>query len=403
MAVLLVLAASALLAPAVVLFVECTVALLVSKPRRSADGRRPSVAVLVPAHNEALVIGGTVRDLRSQLLPTDELVVIADNCTDDTAGIARANGATVVERDDTERRGKGFALERGVQHLEKVPPEVVVVVDADCRLQAGSMERLAMRAVAEDRPMQARYLLVPDRHAGPFDALAAFAFLVRNVVRPTGLACLGLPCQLTGTGMAFPWHVLRAVPLGSDALVEDLRLGLDLTLAGHPPMLCTDAIVTSPLPRQRHARTSQRRRWEHGHLETLLDMAPRVIVSGLGGLRLATLALGLDLCVPPLSLLFLAIALVTMIAAGAFAVGASGAPLMVASLAFALVLGSVGAAWIGFGRRDYRASLLLGAPLYALAKVPIYVGFLVRREREWVRTDRDETGEGKPAGPDARS
>src|SRR5262245_25842959 len=89
--------AVALLVPLAVLAVECLAALL---PPRRADGggERPSCAVLVPAHDEEAVLGHTLADLRPQLRPGDRLVVIADNCTDGTALVARAAGADVVER-----------------------------------------------------------------------------------------------------------------------------------------------------------------------------------------------------------------------------------------------------------------------------------------------------------------
>src|SRR5262245_4757922 len=75
------------------------------------------VAVIVPAHNESLGLVPTLQDIKSQLRAGDRLIVIADNCTDDTAAVAAEAGAEVVVRDDRERVGKGFAMGRGINHL----------------------------------------------------------------------------------------------------------------------------------------------------------------------------------------------------------------------------------------------------------------------------------------------
>jgi glycosyltransferase involved in cell wall biosynthesis len=111
-----------------ILFVECVASLLLPLGR---DVTRPagiSVVVLVPAHNEEEGIGPAVAGAQSQLAPGDRVLVVADNCTHDTAQLARAAGAEVIERSDRERRGKGYALAFGVDHLEPNPPDVVLVL-----------------------------------------------------------------------------------------------------------------------------------------------------------------------------------------------------------------------------------------------------------------------------------
>ena len=65
-----------------------------------------------------------------------------------------------------------------------------------------------------------------------------FAWRVKNWVRPLGLSSLGLPCQLMGTGMAFPWEVIADARLATGSLAEDLKLGLELAANGHPPVFC---------------------------------------------------------------------------------------------------------------------------------------------------------------------
>src|SRR5262249_21191350 len=165
-----------LLVPLVVLLVECLAALL---PRRrgAADptAPRPRWAVLVPAHDEETGIGRTLADLVPQAGPGDRVLVVADNCSDRTAEVARAAGATVTERTSgPDKRGKGFALDHGVRQLEADPPDAVVIVDADCQVPAGGIERLAREAVATGRPVQAVYLMDVPPAGGPTKQLSAF-------------------------------------------------------------------------------------------------------------------------------------------------------------------------------------------------------------------------------------
>src|SRR5205085_486900 len=113
-----------------------------------------------------------------QLRPGDRLLVVADNCADHTAAVAREAGAEVAERHDDNRRGKGFALDFGIKHLAADPPEVVIVIDADTEVGVGSIDILA--AAAATRPAQAMNLLDPPAQAGPEARLSAFAFYFRN-------------------------------------------------------------------------------------------------------------------------------------------------------------------------------------------------------------------------------
>ena len=151
---LLCLLALVMLVPVSVFFVEVLMALPVYRPRAMPDGRRPNIAVVIPAHNETLVIAATLRAIAPHLIAGDRLVVVADNCTDDTAMLAAAGGAEVLERSDRERRGKGYALDFGVRHIERNPPEVVLIIDADCTVESGAIERVVRLCLATGRPVQ---------------------------------------------------------------------------------------------------------------------------------------------------------------------------------------------------------------------------------------------------------
>ncbi|HLO47363.1 MAG TPA: glycosyltransferase [Kamptonema sp.] len=395
--VVLFLIALGLLLPIAVLFVECSAAFLPRQPETGeAQVSHASVAVLVPAHNEAIGIGVTIAALLPQLKTEDRLIVIADNCSDETAAIARNFGAIAIERHDLECRGKGYALDYGLRFLEADPPAVVIIVDADCICQPHTLDRLGKVAVASGQPIQALYLMEKPPLPSPKDAISALAFTVKNLVRPSGLERLGLPCLLTGTGMAFPWSIIREVSLASGNIVEDMQLSVDLAIAGYPTLFCPEAKVIGCLPQQQQAAKSQRTRWEHGHLQTLIAQTPRLLKAAIIQKRFDLLALALDLSIPPLSLL---VAIwVVAIAAAFLTANLSGFwfPAALLALEGILILISIIAAWAKFARTEIPAQLLLTVPFYILWKIPLYLGFLVQRQTKWIRTERDPIATTKP-------
>ncbi|MBE9186766.1 glycosyltransferase family 2 protein [Microcoleus sp. LEGE 07076] len=379
-----------LLIPVAVLFLECSAAFFSGfGPTAETQEPRPKVAVLIPAYNEAAGIAATISTILPQLTNRDRLLVIADNCTDSTAEIARNSGASAIERHDTERKGKGYALDFGLQSIASDPPEVVIMVDADCICEPDSIDKLARAAMAQQRPVQATYLMEQPPDPTPKDSISALAFLVKNLVRPSGLKQLGYPTLLTGTGMAFPWLIIRDVPLASSNIVEDMQMSLDLAIAGHPTVFCPQARVTGCLPQQQEAAKTQRTRWEHGHLQTLLTQTPRLATASIEQQRFDLMAIALDLSIPPLSLLvaiWLAAFAASILAA---IIGASAIPAILLGVQGLLILVSIVSAWAKFGRADISGATLLSVPFYILWKIPLYLGFILKRQTKWVRTERD--------------
>ena len=376
--------------PIVVVFIECMLAIFGGRSHRAHPiPKHPKVAILIPAHNESEVIGKTLSSLMPQLAGDERVVVIADNCSDNTADLARSYNVEVIERTHATKRGKGYALDFGLSHLESDAPNVVVMLDADCIVEAGGVAKIAVASYESNRPVQAVYLQNPPKNPSTNDMVSTFAFLVKNLVRPTGLDVINQPCLLTGTGMAFPWQIIRNAPLASGNIVEDMQLGLDLAIEGHSPKLVPDALVWGDLPQQKSAATTQRTRWEHGHIQTLTSQVPRLLKAGFAQGRIGLVALGLDLLVPPLALLVILWAV-----AGAFTlffgiIGGSRTPAKVVSAAGVLLFGAIGGSWARFGRKTLPLQTLLSVPFYIAWKVPVYIGYLFKRQTDWVRTERD--------------
>jgi len=220
--------------------------------------------------------------------------------------------------------------------------------------------------------------------------IAEFAWVVKNLVRPMGLGKLGLPCQLMGSGMAFPWISISNMDLADAHIVEDMKMGLDMARLGVPPIFCPEALVLSSFPSHEEGIRDQRTRWEHGHLGTILSEAPRMFFQGLKKMDFSLVALALDLCVPPLALLLMLISVLWLVAAIFYGATGYRAPLMIMSSALVMFALAVLTAWASHGRRIISLSSLLSASVYPLWKIPMYVQFVVSRQREWVRSKRDK-------------
>ena len=268
---------------------------------------------------------------------------------------------------------------------------IVVVIDADCRVAANSIDRLARVCALTGRPVQGLDLMTAPDNSPINYQVAEFAWRVKNWVRPLGLRALGLPCQLMGTGMAFPWSLISSINLASSEIVEDLKLGLDLALAGSPPIFCPDAVVTSQFPSSGEAAAIQRQRWEQGHMRLILKAAPRLIWLALVRRNLPLLTLVLDLAVPPLILLGLLTIVTVTISGTAFLVGFSPTALIISTCSLAALLVAVFLSWLRYGRDVLPPTAFLAVVHFILAKFSLYRRMISRSAPlHWIRTDREQ-------------
>ncbi|OKH52320.1 glycosyl transferase [Calothrix sp. HK-06] len=375
--------------PSSILFIECMAALLPKNNHANYSHYQPKICVLIPAHNEVNSIQTTLAAIYASTTNI-QILVVADNCTDKTADIARAEGATVIERFDLQNRGKGYALDFGFKYLSANPPDVVVVIDADCTVHSGTIQRLATMAVSTNRPIQATNLLKAPENFTARHAVSTLAFLVKNLVRQRGCARLGVPASLTGTGMAFPWCLVEKVGFASGNIVEDKQTGLDFTLAGFAPVFCEEALVTGYFPEQQQAGNTQRTRWVHGHLQTLLTQVPRLLVAAIQQKRFNIIAIALDLLVLPISLLVMLWLLsFTFALFTSIILGIAWLSTLVIGIEGLLIIIAITSAWLKFGRTDLPARALVAIPFYIIWNLGIYLSFLLKPQKTWVRTQRD--------------
>lgn len=318
-----------------------------------------------------------------------KIVVVADNCTDNTADIARQFNVTVLERTDSELRGKGYALDYGIQFLKgRSDIDVLIVLDADCELKPLALEKLVQQCLVLRLPVQALYMMHLPENASIKQRIAGFAWLVKNKIRPLAVSQLNLPVTLTGTGMAFPWHLMDRINLAHGHIAEDMQLGIELALKGYPPQLCPDAEVYSYFPEQQSAQKTQRTRWEHGHLMTIIEQVPRLVNQAMIKSDVKLLALALDTAVPPLTLLVL-LALGTIGVLSVFyALTDRLVPVGLLLASFAFFACTILVVWWREGRSLLSFADLCSVPVYIFSKLSVYFSFIVRRQKDWVRTER---------------
>ncbi|MBY0579677.1 MAG: glycosyltransferase family 2 protein [Burkholderiales bacterium] len=374
--------------PAAIVALECLVACLPGFAQKNHFKMpRPSLAVLMPAHNESAVIAETLASVMPQMAEGDRLLLVADNCSDDTAAIARASGAQVLERFNDALRGKGYALAFGMDALRENPPDVLLIIDADCQLQAGALDLLAGTAARLDAPVQALYLMLAGNESSVKQKIAAFAWVVKNHVRALGMFRMGLPCPLMGTGMAFPWHIINRMNLATGALVEDMLLGGELVAAGHAPRFCPGACVTSIFPASDQDAHTQRRRWEHGHIGMIFNYFPSLLRLVLKRGDFRGIFFVFDMMVPPLALqsmlMLLGLGISGLAAWSGFALPFQ--IMLAGSISFGLALM---AAWYRYAREVIGIEHVIRIPVYMLSKISVYVAYLFSREKNWVKTKR---------------
>lgn len=349
--------------------------------------------VVVPAHDESAGIGRTVASLLALEWPSElrRICVVADNCSDDTATRAREAGAEVIERNDPERRGKGYALDLAFTNLlHEGSCDAMVVVDADTAVAPGLLAAFAARLEEGAQALQAFYgVLNPD--AGWRTRLITIALAIFHRLRGRGREALGLSCGLRGNGMCFTADTLRQVPHRAFSIVEDLEYGLQLGRAGIRVEFVDDTHVLGEMVSSEQSARSQRQRWEGGRAQILKRYGWPMLGEGIRRRSRLLLDLALDVIIPPLStvaLCSLGLALLGTVLAMLDQVGTVAAVVGWGPMTMLMIHVARGVQLSGLGKRGWVT--LATAPGYVLWKLSLKL-----RNRAdphtWVRTDREPT------------
>ena len=363
-------------------------ALLHKKPlidRSKQQATLPKLVVVMPAHNEAIGIVACIANIQASLAQaTDcDLVVIADNCQDNTAEIARNSGARVIERQHDTKRGKGYALDYAFTQLLSEHYDGFIVIDADSRVDEQLINDFQCAVAQGFDALQCRYRLSnPD--ASYRAKLQRIAWLAFNDLRLLGREHLNLSVGILGNGFALSRKVLEAVPYEAGSIAEDMEYHLRLVNENYQVHFLDTVSVYSDAPNQSANATVQRTRWEGGRFRLIIDHAPLLFKDVLHG--------HWNLLEPLAELLLLPLAFhVLLLVLSLFTpwlwlqyYAAMGLVLVFAHVLIAIRLG-------GGGLADIR--ILAAAPVYILWKLTLLPKLWrnARKTASWQRTDRENS------------
>ncbi|MBZ4645665.1 MAG: hypothetical protein PWR27_451 [Petroclostridium sp.] len=241
------------------------------KERNTGDTQPANVfALVIPSHNEEKVIGHMVESLKKLNYPEElyDIFVIADNCSDSTAAIAREKGAIVYERFNDVEKGKGYALEwmfNKIFAMEK-KYDAIAVFDADNIVSNNFLLEMDKQFKKGHKVVQG-YI----DSKNPFDSWItccySIAFWTINRLFQLARYNLNLCCMLSGTGFAISTDVLKKLGWGATCLTEDMEFTMKLALNNYKVSWAHNAIVYDEKPLTLSQSWLQRKRWMQGHAD----------------------------------------------------------------------------------------------------------------------------------------
>ena len=351
-------------------------------------------AILVPAHDEEQLLPTLLKSLAGMDYPKDQytVYVVADNCTDRTAAVARQFGAIAYERHDELRRGKGYALQWLWDQLmtTQVPCDAAVILDADTVVSRSFLSTMDSALVQGANVVQAYYTVHNPERAWAMRLRAAALALV-HYVRPKGRMVIGGSVGLKGNGMVFRRSILEQYRW-SGSVTEDIDYHMALVLAGEQVVFAEDAVIWAEMPGTLAGAHTQNVRWEQGRLQLARQYVPQLLAGALTALRkgdwrgvILRLDSVMEHLIPPFSILLSASFAYLLCA---FAVQSTSA----IRIALILLVGQLAYLFAGLllAKTPWQTYLALRyVPAFILWKLWLYVRILLRLENQgWVRTAR---------------
>jgi cellulose synthase/poly-beta-1,6-N-acetylglucosamine synthase-like glycosyltransferase len=324
---------------------------------RPRGRRKISFLVLVPAHNEESVIGRCLEAVASDRRPDDQVLVVADRCTDTTAEIARSLGAHVLERGLGEEPGRAAARQAGLEHARTLEWDALVMLDADSVIEPGFFTACERALLSGAGAVQGRSESEPGRTL-PTEASVA-ARTLQGITIPRGRDRLGMCVRLHGTGMA-TWREIALTHRFRAPASEDLFFSLDLLLAGVRCRHVDGARLRSQGASTWTSFGGQKVRYEAGRMAAARAYLPRLLSRAIRRRDPACLEAAWFLATPPFALgvLSLILGLALAVVAGAWPLAAAFA----AGFLTLLVVIATGLIQARAGLRTWLA--LLVAPWY---------------------------------------
>lgn len=227
---------------------------------------------IIPAHNEETVVANLIESLKKQDYPKElyDIYVIADNCTDNTAEIAKQAGAIVYERFDTEKKTKGYALNWFLKQKieEDAQYDAFLVFDADNIVDINFIKNMNKKLCQGEDVVQG-YRDIKNPTDSWVTAGYAIFYWTMNRFYHLARYNLGLSPLINGTGFMVKFDVIKPNGWDTQTLTEDIEFSLKRIIAGKKLGWATDAIVYDEQPVGFKQSWSQRSRWTVGHIQCM--------------------------------------------------------------------------------------------------------------------------------------
>ena len=345
--------------------------------------------IIVPAHNEEKVIAKTLHSLKDMDYPHGlyEIIVIADDCTDNTAKIVREMGMCCMERFDNSKRGKGYALQWAFRNIKLAKYDAFVVIDADTVVMADFLKIMNNRLCNGDKVIQGYYdVLNPER--SPSASLSYLGFALSRNLRYAGRTSLGWTTNLLGNGMCFSRDVIERFGWGGFSIVEDIEYEMFLLLCGIRVAFASDAKIYAEIPETFAESRIQRSRWDIGKFQILRRFFLKLLIKGVKEKDMAYFDALMELLIPPYALfLILTIFFFLMFMATNY----NGIDIhfyIWAIIFLALFLYTLAGLIMARASRHVYINLIY-APLFILWRTFIVIhGFFGKGRIEWIKTER---------------
>jgi cellulose synthase/poly-beta-1,6-N-acetylglucosamine synthase-like glycosyltransferase len=238
--------------------------------------------IVVPAHDEALGISNTLSNLKEIDYPDNlyNVVVIVDNCTDNTKAVVEATGIQYIERKDPSRKGKGYALGYAFSKLIKENYDAFVIVDADSLLNKEFLKIMNNRLLSGQNVIQSY-----DGLSNPDSSALTYLFFIGNTIENKlfyeAKSRLGLSANLRGNGMCFSRDILLQFPWDAFSITEDTEYSLTLIQNGIKINFASEARVFAKQPENLQQAHNQRIRWASGNFKISKSYILKLILRGL--------------------------------------------------------------------------------------------------------------------------
>ncbi len=253
-------------------FVISLCALVKLKDKPYITNKNHKFMAIIPAHNEEMVVANLIESLKNQTYDRNlyDIYVIADNCTDKTAQVAKKAGAIVYERFDQAHKTKGYALQWFLKQKikENADYDAFFVFDADNIVDKNFIINMNKKLCQGEEVVQG-YRDIKN----PTDnwITAGYALFYWTMHRMYHLARynIGLSPLLNGTGFMVKFDVVKPNGWETETLTEDIEFSLKQIIKGKKLGWATDAIVYDEQPTSFKQSWSQRSRWTVGHMQCL--------------------------------------------------------------------------------------------------------------------------------------